>query len=318
MDRITFIRAIGTILLFRNIKKENAMFDTAIIGGASAGLAAALTLGRSARKTIVFDTGAPRNKPAAHAHNFLTQDGTPPLEILAIGRKQLKQYPSVQLEQDKVTAAVKKGKHFQLSTASGKQITVRSIILATGVKDIFPDIEGIEKLWGDKVIHCPYCHGWEMKDKPVAIIANGEDVMHMAPLVHNLNKDLVVLTNGKSTIPEKVPVPVVEKSIRRIAEDGEGIKILFEDGSTLSRSGAYMRVAGIKFHNELAVQLGCELTEAGSVKVDAFYQTTVPNVFAAGDLSHPGLHQVSIAAAGGHTAAATCNRMLCVEDFAQL
>lgn len=318
MDRITFIRAIGTVLLFRNIKKEIAMFDTAIIGGASAGLAAALTLGRSARKTIVFDTGAPRNKPAAHAHNFLTQDGTPPLEILAIGRKQLKQYPSVQLEQDKVTAAVKKGPHFQLTTASGKQITARSIILATGVKDILQDIEGLEKLWGDKVVHCPYCHGWEMKDKPVAIIANGEDVMHMAPLVHNLNKDLVILTNGESTITAKMPVPVIEKSIRRIAEDGDGIKITFADGSTLSRGGAYLRVAGIRFHNELAVQLGCELTEAGSVKVDAFYQTTVPSVFAAGDLSHPGLHQVSIAAAGGHTAAATCNRMLCVEDFEQL
>lgn len=304
--------------LFGNIKKETIMLDTAIIGGASAGLAAAMTLGRSARKAIVFDTAEPRNRPAAHAHNFLTQDGTPPSEILAIGRRQLQQYPSVQIEQDKVISATKIGAHFQLETASGKQITARSIILATGVKDILPDIEGVEKLWGNRVVHCPYCHGWEMRNQPIAIIANGEDALHLVPMVHNLNKDIVILTNGKSTILEKLPVPVIEKNIRRMEEEGEGIKITFADGSTLSKAGAYLRVAGLRFHTALAEQLGCELTEAGSVKVDAMYQTTVPSVFAAGDVSHPGHHQVSMAVAGGHTAGAACNRMLCVEDFERL
>lgn len=293
------------------------MLDTAIIGGASAGLAAALTLGRSARRTIVFDTGAPRNLPAAHAQNFFTRDGTPPLEILAIGREQLRIYPSVEIMQDKVTAAVKKDGHFQLSTASGKQITARSIILATGVKDVLPDIEGVKNLWGNKIIHCPYCHGWENKDKPVAIVANGEDAFHYAMMVHNLNKELVILTNGKSTIPEKLPITVIEKVIQRMEEDGEGLKITFADGSTLHKAAVYMR-GKVVFQNELAQQLGCELTEAGSVKVDASYQSTIPYVFAAGDLSHPGLHQVSVAATGGHIAAAVCNGMLCKEDFEKL
>lgn len=293
------------------------MLDTAIIGGASAGLAAALTLGRCTRRTIVFDTGAPRNLPAAHAQNFFTRDGTPPLEILAIGREQLRIYPSVEIVQDKVITAEKKEGHFLLGTASGQQFTTRSIILATGVKDVLPDIEGVQKLWGNKIIHCPYCHGWENKDTPVAIVVNGEDAFHITMMVHNLNKDLVVLTNGKSTIPEKLPVTVIEKVIQRMEEDGEGLKITFADGSTLHKAAAYMR-GKVMFHNELAQQLGCELTEAGSVKVDATYQTTVPYVFAAGDLSHPGLHQVSVASTGGHIAAAVCNGMLCKEDFEKL
>lgn len=306
------------IPLFGKIHKEITMFDTAIIGGASAGLAAALTLGRSARKTVVFDTGAPRNRPAAHAHNFFTRDGVPPSEILAIGREQLKPYPSVQLMREEVISAEKDGAHFQLKTASGKQFSARSIILATGVKDILPDIEGVAALWGNRVIHCPYCHGWEMKDQPVAIIANGEDAAHLAALVCNLNKDVVILTNGKSTIEERMPVPVIEKTILKMEEDNDQMKITFSDGSSIYKGAAYLKVVRVDFRNALAQQLGCELQEGGAVKVDNMFQTTVPGVFAAGDLSHPGLHQVSIAAAGGHTAAAVCNRMLSMEDFAKL
>lgn len=306
------------IPLFGKIHKEIAMFDTAIIGGASAGLAAALTLGRSARKTVVFDTGAPRNRPAAHAHNFFTRDGVPPSEILAIGREQLKPYPSVQLMQEEVISAEKNGTHFQLKTASGKLFNARSIILATGVKDILPDIEGVAALWGNRIIHCPYCHGWEVRDQPVAIIANGEDAAHLAAMVRNLNKDVVILTNGKSTIEGKMPIPVIEKTIRKVEEDNDQIKITFTDGSSVHKHAAYLKAVRLDFRNALAQQLGCELQEGGAVKVDPMFKTTVPGVFAAGDLSHPGFHQISMAAAGGHAAAAVCNGMLSMEDFAKL
>src|SRR5690349_19664385 len=133
--------------------KNIQQFDVAIIGGASAGLAAALILGRSIRKTVVFDTGEPRNKPAAHAHNVFTRDGVSPLEILAIAKDQLKAYPTVSVVQERVVNAVKVDGGFRLETAAGGAFIVRKLILSTGVKDVLPEIAGIQALWGNKVIH---------------------------------------------------------------------------------------------------------------------------------------------------------------------
>ncbi len=301
---------------------SRAEYDVAIVGGASAGLAAALTLGRTNRTTVVFDTGEPRNKPAAHAHNMFTRDGTPPMELLAIGRQQLLQYSSVELHNERVVSAEKSGNRFTIETASNSVYSVRRVILATGVRDILPDIPGMSGLWGSKIVHCPYCHGWELRNTPVALIANGDAALHLATLVRNLNSDLVVLTNGASTINTEKQEVLVRKGIRvietpiaEIIDDSEGIRIALADGSTLHRAAAYARAATLQFNSQLAVQLGCELTEAGSVQVDDMQQTTVPGVFAVGDLSHPGLHQVAIAASGGHKAGAMCNSQLCEEDF---
>lgn len=301
---------------------SRAEYDVAIIGGASAGLAAALTLGRTGRTAIVFDTGEPRNKPAAHAHNIFTRDGESPMELLAIGRQQLLQYPSVELHSERVVSAENSGHRFTITTAAGTTCSVRRVILATGVRDILPDIPGMKELWGSKVVHCPYCHGWELRNTPVALIANGDAASHLATLVRNLNSDLIVLTNGESTITSEKQelmvrkgIRVVETPIAEIIDDGDGILIALQDGSVLHRTAAYARAASLHFNNQLAAQLGCELTEAGSVQVDEMHQTTVPGVFAVGDLSHPGLHQVAIAAAGGHKAAAMCNSQLCEEDI---
>jgi thioredoxin reductase len=297
-------------------------FDVAIIGGASAGLSAALILGRSARKTVVFDTGDPRNKPAAHAHNVFTGDGVSPLEILAIGREQLKAYPSVTIAQEKVITAAQEDGGFRLETASGGIFTARKIILATGLKDILPDIKGIQALWGDKVIHCPYCHGWEVRNSPVALIGNEEMVYHQASVIYNLNKDLTIFTNGKATFSaeqqEKLQergVGLIETPVAAIEDDADGIRLILADGTVHHKKASYVKAVGFHFNNELAVQLGCELEEGGAIKVDEFQQTTVPGVLAAGDVSHPMMHMVIAAAAGGVKAGAFCNGQMAKDEF---
>ncbi|MCF6407080.1 NAD(P)/FAD-dependent oxidoreductase [Chitinophaga filiformis] len=302
--------------------KNIQQFDVAIIGGASAGLAAALILGRSIRKTVVFDTGEPRNRPAAHAHNVFTRDGVSPLEILAIGREQLKAYPSVTIAQERVITAAKEDGAFRLETASGGTFVVRKVIIATGVKDILPEIAGIQALWGNKVIHCPYCHGWEAKNTPIALIGNDDMAYHLIPIVRNLNKDLTVFTNGKSAFSEEQQaklqqqgIGLIETPVTAVEDAGDGMRLVLADGTVHHKQAAYVRAVRMQFNNELAVQLGCELEEAGSIKVDEFQQTTVPGVFAAGDVAHPMFHQVMAAAAGGLKAGGMCNGQLSMEDF---
>lgn len=297
-------------------------FDVAIIGGASAGLSAALILGRSARKTVVFDTGDPRNKPAAHAHNVFTRDGVSPLEILAIGREQLKAYPSVSIVQEKVITTAREDGVFRLETASGGIFTARKIILATGLKDILPDIKGIQALWGDKVIHCPYCHGWEVRNSPVALIGNDDIAYHQTTLIYNLNKDLTIFTNGKATFSaeqqaklQERGVGLIETPVTAIEDDADGIRLILADGTVHHKKASYVKAVGFHFHNELAVQLGCELEEGGAIKVDEFQQTTVPDVMAAGDVSHPMMHMVMTAAAGGIRAGAFCNGQMAKDEF---
>lgn len=302
--------------------KNIQQFEVAIIGGASAGLSAALILGRSARKTVVFDAGEPRNRPAAHAHNVFTRDGESPLEILATAREQLKVYPSVTIVPERVITAAKEDGLFRLETASGETFVVRKVILATGVKDILPEIEGIQALWGNKVIHCPYCHGWEVRNTPIAFIANDEVAAHQIPLLYNLNKDLTIFTNGTSTFSAEQQAKFRERGIRfietqviAIEDTADGIRIRLADGEAHDKHAAYVRPARLQFHNELAVQLGCELDESGAIKVDESQQTTIPGVFATGDVAHPMMHQVMVAVAGGLRAGGMCNAQISTEDF---
>ena len=301
---------------------NTATYEAAIIGGSSAGLAAALTLGRFGRRVIVFDSGAPRNKPAAHAHNFFTRDGEPPAELLRIAREQLKPYPSIVLQPLSITGAEKTPDGFQLTGSGGERFATKKLIITTGVKDLLPAIGGMAELWGQSVFHCPYCHGWEVKGEPVAIIANGDNAWHFAQIVSALNKDIAFLTNGPSTLSEEQTgklrrkgFSIIETPLSAIQKENGGIRIVFADGESIHRTAAYYRGDNLQYHNELARQLGCELSDAGSVVVNGMFETSVPGVFAAGDVSHDRLHQVSMAAAGGHTAAAACNGQLCAEDF---
>lgn len=295
--------------------------EVAVIGGATAGLAAALTLGRSMRNAIIFDTGSPRNKPAAHAHNLFTRDGTPPAELLRIAREQLVLYPTVQIEQAAITSARAENGRFTLQADNGHTYHAQRVIIATGVKDELPAIPGVAELWGSKLFHCPYCHGWEVKDLPVALLGNGEMAYEFTRLLYHLNKDLVICTNGPATFTEEQRkslarrnVAVLEETVEKVEDAPGGILITLSNGTVLRKSAAYIKT-NIVYHTELAVQLGCELTEQGGIKVNGQCETSVQGVLAAGDVSGGTPHQVSAAAASGHLAGAMCNNMLAKEAF---
>ncbi|WP_119079111.1 NAD(P)/FAD-dependent oxidoreductase [Chitinophaga alhagiae] len=295
--------------------------EVAVIGGATAGLAAALTLGRCMRNAIVFDTGSPRNKPAAHAHNFFTRDGTPPSELLRIAREQLVLYPSVQVEQAAILSAAAENGRFILQADNGHTYRAQRVVIATGVKDDLPAIPGVAELWGSKLFHCPYCHGWEVKDLPVALFGSGEMAYEFTRLLYQLNKDLVICTNGPAAFTKEQlqslarrHIKVLEEKVAKVEDAPGGIQITFSDGTVLHKSAAYVKTS-LVYHTELAVQLGCELTEQGSIKVNGLYETSVAGVLAAGDVSGSTPHQVSAAAASGHMAGAMCNNGLAKEAF---
>jgi thioredoxin reductase len=245
------------------------------------------------------------------------------MKLLAIAREQLQVYPTVTLMPEKIVSAEREeGGLFRLVAASGETFRVRKVILATGVKDILPEIKGIQALWGSKAIHCPYCHGWEIRDTPAAFIGNDEAVLHQLSLIYNLNKDLTIFTNGKSSFPadqhekwSKKGIAVIETPVAAIEDEGEGIRIVLADGSSHYKTATYVRPLRLHFNNELAIQLGCELQEGGAIKVNEFQQTTVAGVLAVGDVAHPMFHQVMAAATGGVTAGAVCNREIAAEDF---
>jgi thioredoxin reductase len=299
-------------------------YEVAIIGGASAGLSAALTMGRSNRKTVVFDTGSPRNKPAPHAHNLFTRDGTSPLELLRIGREQLQQYTTVSFVNKKVIKAEKRANRFVLTTEDGTETAVRRVILATGVIDVLPEINGFKALWGTKIIHCPYCHGWEVKDQPVGLIMNGEQALHMAIMINHWNKDLRIFTNGPSEIEvegrkwlKNKGIEVIETPIAALVDDSKGVLMKLNDGTQVVVTAVYSKGARLHFNNELAAQLGCALTVEGAIVVDEMNLSSILGVFAVGDVAHPQLHQVIMAAAGGAKAGAACNNGLIMEDYEQ-
>src|SRR5688572_26763737 len=146
------------------------MYDAVVVGGGVAGLSAALILGRARRRVSVWDGGAPRNAPAQHAHGFLSRDGIPPLDLLRLAREELEVYPSVEVKAEEVARAFATPRGFSLTSTEGQTIEARKLVLATGVTDVLPEIPGLPQLWGCGVYHCPYCHGWEVRDKPWGVL----------------------------------------------------------------------------------------------------------------------------------------------------
>ncbi len=306
-----------------NMKDNQETYDCLIVGGGAAGLSGALTLGRARRKVLVCDKGNPRNAPAHEAHTFLTRDGTPPLELLKIGREQLKPYQTVEFQAVGVKEIKKTGARFEVIFDDGTSKNARKILLAFCVRDEFPPIENFADFWGRTVFHCPFCHGFEVRDQPLAIVGSGEATVEMAGLLRNWSRDLVACTNIVGAISdadrkllEKHKVPVREEKIVRFEGEGGNLKtIVFETGEELARSGILIRVKQ-HLRSDLAQKLGCELTETGHIKVSAFGETSVAGVCAAGDVTTP-MQSIAAAVAQGSVAAgAGINRILSEEDFA--
>lgn len=180
------------------MKQKN--FDVIIVGGSYSGLSAAMSLGRSLRQVLVIDSGLPCNRQTPYSHNFITQDGEKPAVISAKAKLQVDLYKTVYFYNGLAVEAVKRDNGFEISTESGEVFSSRKVLFATGVKDLLPEIKGFEDCWGISVLHCPYCHGYEVRNEKTAIIANGEMAFEYAKLISNWTKDLRLCTNGKSTM----------------------------------------------------------------------------------------------------------------------
>jgi thioredoxin reductase len=297
------------------------MFDVVIIGGGPAGLSAGLTLGRFRRSVLICDGQHPRNAKSTGVHGFLSRDGIHPQELLQIAREQLTPYSTVQIRAQEVIDIVQSDGTFNVYLQDGTCESTKKVLLATGVKDILPSIEGIDALFGQSVFHCPYCHGWEARDKAIAIVANGDTAIHFSKLLHSLSRDLVICTNGSPEIGsserlqlDRLGIQIIETPILRLKRQDailEGLE--FTDGRTLQRDVIFVRPAQQQ-HSPLPAKLGCTMTAQGYVNVDEQGKTSIDGVYAAGDLASP-MQQVVHAASRGAATAAFINAELAHEAF---
>jgi thioredoxin reductase len=300
---------------------KNKHFEVIIIGGSYAGLAAAMTLGRSLRKTLVIDSSEPCNRFTPHSHNFLTQDGNTPKQITTIARQQVEAYRTVEFQNDYVTDAKKLDDGFEVRTKSGNVFEADKLIFATGIKDIIPGIKGLADCWGKSIIHCPYCHGYEFHHRKTAIWVTPENVWHLAPLVRNLTPDLTLLTNGGIEFTDKElarldkhDIKIIDAEIAEIAaNNGELQHVIFADGSQANFDALYVSLP-FEQHCPIPAALGCELTDKGYIKTDTFFKTTVEGVYACGDNASP-FRSVANAIANGNFTGAGINRELAIAEF---
>ncbi|GAB3498536.1 FAD-dependent oxidoreductase [Spirosoma knui] len=304
----------------------NAMdnYDVIIVGGSYAGLSAAMLLGRSLRKVLVIDSGKPCNRQTPHSHSFLTRDGETPAQIAAIAREQVLAYPTVALINDLVGQAQTTSTGFIVESATGQQFTSRKLMLATGVEDIMPDIDGFAACWGRTVLHCPFCHGYEVHSQPLGILANGETAYELVRLIQHWSKDLTLFTNGPATLADEqrqviaqLGIPVVDHEIRRLDHVGGNLRALqFQDGTHHELTAIFSRVP-FRQHSNLAEQLGAEPTDMGLVKATPLGQTNIPGLYVAGDNS-TFMRQVSVAVTNGSMAGVGIHKELMEEDLAAI
>jgi thioredoxin reductase len=294
-------------------------FDVVVIGGGAAGLSAALVLSRARRKVLVVDSGTPRNAPAAHMHGFLSRDGLPPGELLAIGRDEVEGYGATIVE-GAATELVPNGETgFWVLLADGQRISTRRLLLATGLRDELPDIPGVRDRWARDVLHCPYCHGWEVRDQQLGVLGGSPEAVRYAQIVRQWADDVVYFTEpGTLTAAESSQlaaraIGIVEGTVKQVlVEDDRLCGVEMEDGRVIPRQAVFVPPRFVP-NNSLLVGLGCDLDEKGWVTVDSTGRTSVPGVWVAGNLVNPRA-QVITAAGEGSAAAIAMNADLVEED----
>lgn len=310
-----------TSFLNFNEMTDNKNFDVIIVGGSYSGLSAAMALGRALRNVLIIDSGLPCNRQTPHSHNFITQDGEKPSVIAEKAKGQVLKYGTVKFINDLAVNAAKTDNGFTISTQSGKVFSARKLVFATGLKDKMLNIKGFSECWGITVLHCPYCHGYEVKNQKTGIFANGYGAFHLARLISNWTKDLTIFTNGKSELTQEQTdeikrhnISIVEKEITSLNhKNGLVEEIIFSDNSTFQLEVIYSRPP-FEQHCKIPESLGCELTEQGLIKVDAFQETTVDDIFACGDNTNP-LRAVSYAISTGNNTGVFLNNAMAEEDF---
>lgn len=298
------------------MKDTHDIYDVAVIGAGSAGLQAAQTLGRMHQRTLVLGTDRYRNDPTGHMHNFLGHDGAPPAELRTAARKDAEAYDDVEVREVEVLRVSGELGAFVLELAGEEPVHARRVLLASGVRDTLPDVPGVAEEFGDLVAHCPFCHGHEFAGTRIGILGSAPHVAAMASMVGPIAREVVVLAHGAelddttAASLHRLGVPVVPGAVAAVRRGGDGLVVDVAGSEPVALGGLFVKTDWALAAPH-AVQLGVELSEMGAVVVDAFGRTSVPGVYAAGDMAQgPGLPMpmasVLVAAAGGLVAAAAC------------
>ena len=289
-------------------------FEAIIVGGGAAGLSAALALGRGRRRTLVVDAGGQSNLPAHGIGGLLGHDGRPPAELYALGRAELAAYPAVEVRDGEVVAARRDGDAFVLDLADGGTATAGRVLLATGMDYEHADVPGLTERWGRSVFHCPFCHGWEVREQPLGVLDSG---VHRALLLRAWSDDVVLLTDGPAELSagdraalDAAGVPVDERPLTAV---DDAATVHFDEGAERVLGGLLVAIT-LRHRSPLAQQLGAATGEPTPLQAEPLVltpmrETTVPGLFAAGDLGPEPPSVANAIASGAHAAAAIMQRI---------
>lgn len=289
-------------------------YDAIIVGGSYAGLAAAIILARARRRLLVVDAGQRRNRFAAASHGFLGQDGQSPAQIASLGRRQLLAYPDVNWLPGKATTALRQAGGFRIQVDDGLPVDARALVLATGVTDELPDIDGLAARWGRHVFHCPYCHAFELNQGSIGVIASGEVSMHQALMLPDWGQ-VTLFTNGSFEPDQAQTAALDARGVRveraRIAAIVHEASIHLVDGREMAMAGLFV-APRLHQASPLAAQLGCRF-ETGPmgdwIATDEVKATSEPGIFACGDAARMA-GNVALAVGDGTLAGLSAHRWL--------
>ncbi|AIQ47157.1 pyridine nucleotide-disulfide oxidoreductase [Paenibacillus sp. FSL R7-0273] len=287
----------------------NKKADVVIIGGGPAGLNAALVLGRARKSVIVIDDLQPRNIVTRETHGFLTRDGASPREFRKAAHEELAAYPSVSRVSDTASAVTGKDGAFEITTASGAVYLGKKLLFAVGKKDLPLSVDGLAEVYGKSAFVCPYCDGWELRDKKLVLIVTGAHALHLAKVISGWTKDYSICTNGPAELSGEERgelaqhgVLVHEAAIETIeSEEGMVRQVILADGTRLPCEGIFF-APKLTRGSDLPQALGCEMNEVGSVVIDDYGKTNIPGVFSAGDAASEKYQAIAAAASGALTA----------------
>ena len=298
-------------------------YDVVVIGGGAAGLNGALMLARSRRSVVVLDAGAPRNAPAEGVHGLLGHDGIAPRELIERGRAEVRRYGGDVVAGD-VTGATREEDHFLVTLAEGRGIRARRLLIAAGLVDELPDVPGVRELWGRDVLHCPYCHGWEVRDKPIGVLATGPRAMHQASLFRQLSDDVVFFSHTAPPTDEQAEelaalgISVIDGKVASLDVQNDHLAgVRLADGTVVDRDVLVVMpwmVARAGFLTDLGLRPALHPSGLGEhIPADPTGRTDVPGVWAAGNVTDLAA-QVGASAAAGAFAATQINADLVAED----
>ena len=290
-------------------------YDVVVVGGGPAGLNAALVLARARRTVAVVDAGGPRNAPAAHMRGFLSRDGMPPHDLVAAGRAEVAGYGGNLIDDTVVDVAP--GFHVRL--ASGSSLRARRILVATGLRDELPEVPGVRERWGRDLLHCPYCHGYEVRDQPLGVLGGSPEAVQHALLVRQWSPDVTLFPHTDTLVPEQREqlqargIQIAEGTVARLVVANDQLQgVELGDGTVIPRTAVFVRPRFVA-NADLLTGLGCVVEENGWVVHDPVGRTSVAGVWVAGNAADPRA-QVITAAGQGSAAAIALNADLVGED----